>query len=90
MGDHHITVEDLSRVLGCTQTTVWRCLANPFKLPFRRKTTPNNQSGRVHHYRLSDVIQRLRAVRRGGLSNDECTVLVRLDFEQRNATRMGD
>ena len=90
MDDHHITVEDISRALVCNQTTVWRCLANPFKLPFRRKTTPNNHSGRVHHYRLADIIQRLRAVRRGGLSTDECTVLVRLDFERRNTTNMGD
>ena len=86
MSGHNITVEDLSRVLGCTQTTVWRWLAKPYKLSFRRSATAQRQSGRVHHYRLGDLLPRLRYARRGGLSEEELEALVRIDFQHRHHT----
>lgn len=86
-----LTVTDLSRLLQCTETTVWRWLDAPYRLPFQRKRTSDRPCGRVHHMRLSDLLPRLRSVRRGGLSDQELALLIELDSQRRRgAANKGD
>ena len=79
-----ITVRNIADALNSTETSVWRWLKKPFRVPYRRKSTPQNLTGRVHHIRLTDLISRLRMTRRGGLSEEEIAAFVHLDAERRH------
>jgi hypothetical protein len=68
--EYCLTIKHMCTVLNRTERQIWRYVSEP-RLPFARKTTDYDPTGKAHHYRTDDVIPRLQQRMRRNLTQNE-------------------